>query len=100
MIVLEISIQDIGVCSVEMIEDGTGVCRSVSHVFMTVGTDEHIIHNGEENLAEGFVGAIIRVEDCSSNVVRVTESRDLGDCGGIWDNRFRDRVDKHNERVI
>ena len=83
VIVLEIIRQDISVYSVEMIEDGTGGGGTVSHVFMTERTDEHINQGGEENLAEGFVSAIILVEECSSNAVRIAEFGDLGACGGI-----------------
>ena len=71
VIALEIRRQDIGVCSVEIIEDGTGGGGSVSHVFMTEGTDEHLIHGGKDNFAEGLVSAIILIEELSSNVVCV-----------------------------
>ena len=94
---LDISRRDIGACSLEMIEDGTGRGGSVYHVFMMEGTDKHLIHGGEENLAEGFVDAIIIVEECSSNVVRVAEFRDLVACGGKCDNRFKIGVEEHDE---
>ena len=71
ILVLDIIRRDIGLCIVEIIKDGTGEGGSVSHVFMTEGTDEHLIHGGEDNLAEGFVGTIILVEEFSSDTMRV-----------------------------
>ena len=97
VIVLDISRQDIVVCSVEMIEDGTGGGGSVSHVFIMEGTDKNLINGEEENLAERFFVAIIFIEEHSSNIFRVAEFGNLGACGVIWDNMLISGPDGHDK---
>ena len=48
-------------------------------------------------MSESLVGAIIFVEECGGGVESIAKFGDLGVSGVSWNDRFRARVDSHDE---
>ena len=75
-----------------MVQDGTGICESVSDVLVSERLYEHFVNGGQKNLSKSFVGAVVLVEECGGGVESIAKFGDLAASGVGWDDGCKARV--------
>ena len=97
VVFLKIRGGDVGVGSVQVIQDGTGGGEAVSEVLVSELEDENFVNGREKNLSERLVDVIVLVEECGGGVESIAKFGDFCTSGVGQDDGFRYGVDRQDE---